>query len=83
MQYLFNYKYIIIFIIFIMILIFKNNLFSKNIFRKKKVTFNEKNNEILEISKNDYIKSNTFKGMKRNYVFKTDYLGTGYYLDTL
>ena len=80
-----NKKLFLIFILlFLIILIFKDKIFNKNninLFNKKKeVTFNEEKNKILEIHKT-FIESNTFQGMKENYVFKKDSLGIGYYLD--
>ena len=72
----------------LIILIFKDKIFNKifnknniNLFNKKKeVTFNEEKNKTLEIQKK-FIESNTFQGMRENYVFKKDLLGNGYYLD--
>lgn len=80
---LINNKYIIpiLFLIFLAILWFFKD---KIILNKKKVVINEDKNKILEFDKNNstnFIKSDMFNGFKHDYVFKTDNLGTGYYLD--
>jgi hypothetical protein len=50
---------------------------------KKKVVINEDKNKVLEFDKekNHFIQSDTFNGVKEGYVFKTNNLGIGYYLD--
>ena len=50
---------------------------------KKKVIINEDANKVLEFDKEkiNFIQSDTFNGVKEGYVFKTNNLGTGYYLD--
>ena len=51
----------------------------------KKVYFDETNNKILEFDKNNmgdtFIPSERFEGKKYGYIFKSDTLGVGYYLD--
>ena len=84
-----NYKFIVIVTFVILIYglyIFKDRmklfLVQNN---DKKVYFNEANNKILEFDKNNmgdtFIQSERFEGKKDGYVFKSDSLGTGYYLD--
>ena len=81
LEYLLNYKLIFIIIFFLLFLIFKDKILNK-----KKVVINENKNKIVEFDKTNtenFIKSDTFTGVKEGYVFKTDDLGTGYYLDDL
>lgn len=81
LEYLLNYKLIFIIIFFLLFLIFKDKILNK-----KKVVINENKNKIVEFDKTNtenFIKSDMFNGLKEGYVFKTDNLGTGYYLDDL
>ena len=47
---------------------------------KKKVSFNENINKVLEPDK--FIENNKFIGIKKGYVFKKGESGLGYYLDS-
>lgn len=59
------------------------------VFAYEKMTYREQkqviekytNNDTKKVEFEDFIPSETFKGRKSGYVFKTDNKGTGYYLD--
>lgn len=79
---LLNYKYS--FIITLLLLILGLLYFKNKLLPKKKVKFNEAENKVIvidDIETKKFIKSDIFDGKKTGYVFKTDALGTGYYLD--
>ena len=79
-----NYKSTIIILVLVLIAglwFFKDKIN----FNKKKVIINEDSNKVLEFNKEkiNFIQSDTFNGVKKGYVFTTDDLGTGYYLDMI
>lgn len=77
-----NYKYS--FIISLLVLILGLLYFRNKLLPKKKVKFNEAENKVIiidDIETKKFIKSDIFNGKKDGYIFKTDLLGTGYYLD--
>ena len=79
---LLNYKYS--FIITLLLLILGLLYFKNKLLPKKRVKFNEAENKVIvidDIENKKFIKSDIFDGKKTGYVFKTDVLGTGYYLD--
>ena len=81
-----NYKFIVIVTFVILILgfsFFKDRLnLTINSDNQKKVHFNEEKNKIVE-SNQMFIPTDNFQGKKDGYVFKSDNLGLGYYLDKL
>ena len=66
-------------ILFILIILIFLGIFL--FFNKKKVTFNESKNVIIEIDKLEFIESDTFQGKKEGSIFKNCKKGLGYYLD--
>ena len=66
-------------ILFILIILIFLGIFL--FFNKKKVTFNESKNVIIEIDKLEFIESDTFQGKKEGYIFNNCKKGLGYYLD--
>ena len=83
-----NYKYC--FLISLVILILTLLYFRNKLLPKKRVKFNEDKNQVKIINSvnnkfnnvdNKFIKSDIFDEKKKGYIFKTDILGTGYYLD--
>jgi hypothetical protein len=79
-----NYKFIVIVVFVILILgfsFFKDRLnLTINSDNQKKVHFNEEKNKIVEPNQM-FIPTDNFQGKKDGYVFKSDSLGVGYYLD--
>lgn len=71
--------YLLLFISVVMISITAYYFFIKN--KKKKLT-KKKNIKSVKINE-DFIKANGFVGYKKNYVFKNDIKGLGYYKDKL
>ena len=84
-----NYKFTIIVLLIVLIAglwFFKDKLnLSLNSDNQKKVHFNKDKNRILEFDKNEistnFIPVDNFQGKKDGYVFKSDNLGVGYYVD--
>jgi hypothetical protein len=77
LQRLLNNKFSIIILLSVLIGLI---LLFKTYSTKKKVSFNENINKVLEPDK--FIENNKFIGIKKGYVFKKGESGLGYYLDS-
>ena len=79
-----NYKFNIIVLLIVLIAglwFFKDKLnLSLNSDNQKKVHFNEDKNKVVE-SNQMFIPADNYQGKKDGYVFKSDNLGVGYYVD--